>query len=356
MNVLAQPTPTIKTLKFPGIPWPLFFSILAVLPCLAEPREWTNSQGKVIVAELVSKTDTMLTLRRESGKEVTFAINRLSNADQHYLSKLDEGAENDKVTTEEVDTGAKKARRALGKNMLPVLHDGSGAGYFAYFEGEHYIARIKANATMEVFLKEEGKASGLLDGWAIAVEPVAYKKNKLGSISGYRMKQILSHGDPVENPDQVKLSVMLKGDIRCNLIYEFSPEGLTTWMQSEHGSDPPEVMNHMMTHRLGQVLQLTDDQKDLEKMRLKVGSDKYDYFNKHRIKSTVSNDKYEVSMPAITDTKILFDKGSDKNTRLMSWKYADQPLSKGYFIRSRKGEFNSNKHKAEKTTITFKGK
>ena len=209
---------------------------------------------------------------------------------------------------------------------------------------------------MEVFLKEEGKASGLLDGWAIAVEPVAYKKNKLGSISGYRMKQILSHGDPVENPDQVKLSVMLKGDIRCNLIYEFSPEGLTTWMQSEHGSDPPEVMNHMMTHRLGQVLQLTDDQKDLEKMRLKVGSDKYDYFNKHRIKSTVSNDKYEVSMPAITDTKILFDKGSDKNTRLMSWKYADQPLSKGYFIRSRKGEFNSNKHKAEKTTITFKGK
>jgi len=338
----------MKRLDYSNTLFIMLFSMLSIFAHAGELREWTSSKGSKMTAELMSKTDTHLTLKQASGKEITLAIKQLSDADQNYLKQLDEAA-SDKGQNK-VDKGKKKG------GGLPVLHDGIGAGYFAYFEGEHYIARIKANATMEVFLKEEGKASGLLDGWAIAVEPVAYKKNKLGSISGYRMKQILSHGDPVENPDQVKLSVMLKGDIRCNLIYEFSPEGLTTWMQSEHGSDPPEVMNHMMTHRLGQVLQLTDDQKDLEKMRLKVGSDKYDYFNKHRIKSTVSNDKYEVSMPAITDTKILFDKGSDKNTRLMSWKYADQPLSKGYFIRSRKGEFNSNKHKAEKTTITFKGK
>jgi len=150
--------------------------------------------------------------------------------------------------------------------------------------------------------------------------------------------------------------VMLGGGIKCELIYEFNAKGITTWMQSEHGSDPPEVMSHMMTHRLGQVLQLTDDQKDLDKMRLKVGSDKYDYLKKHRINSTVSHDKYEVSMPAITNTKILFDKGSDRNTRLMCWKYGDDALSKGYFIRSRKSDFDSAKHSAEKTSITFKGK
>ena len=338
---------TMKRLDYSNTLFIMLFSMLSIFAHAGELREWTSSKGSKMTAELMSKTDTHLTLKQASGKEITLAIKQLSDADQNYLKQLDEAA-SDKGQNK-VDKGKKKG------GGLPVLHDGIGAGYFAYFEGEHYIARIKANATMEVFLKEEGKASGLLDGWAIAVEPVAYKKNKLGSISGYRMKQILSHGDPVENPDQVKLSVMLKGDIRCNLIYEFSPEGLTTWMQSEHGSDPPEVMNHMMTHRLGQVLQLTDDQKDLEKMRLKVGSDKYDYFNKHRIKSTVSNDKYEVSMPAITNTKILFDKGSDKNTRLMSWKYADEPLSKGYFIRSRKADFDSSKHRAEKTSITFKG-
>ena len=326
----------------------LFFAVVSIPLNAAEARQWTSSKGTTLKAELVSKTDTHLTLKQASGKEITLAIKQLSDADQNYLKQLDEPA-SDKGQNK-VDKGKKKG------GGLPVLHDGIGAGYFAYFEGEHYIARIKANATMEVYLKEDEKAGGLLDGWKMVVEPVAYKKNKLGTISGYKIKEILSHGDPVENPDQVKLSVMLKGEIKCELIYEFSSEGFTTWMQSERGSDPPEVMNHMMTHRLGQVLQLTEDQKDLEKMRLKIESDKYDYLGKYRINTTVSHDKYEVSMPAITNTKILFDKGSDRNTRLMCWKYGDDALSKGYFIRSRKGEFNSNKHKAEKTTITFKGK
>ncbi len=339
---------TMKRLDYSNTLFIMLFSMLSIFAHAGELREWTSSKGSKMTAELVSKTDTHLTLRQASGKEITLAIKQLSDADQAYLKQLDEAA-SDKGQNK-VDKEKKKA------GLLPVLHDGIGVGYFAYFEGEHYVARINANAAMEVYLKEEEKASGLLDGWKMMVEPIAYKRNKLGTISGYKMVEILNHGDPVENPDQVKLSVMLKGGIKCELIYEFTPEGLTTWMRSERGSDPPEVMNHMMTHRLGRVLQLANDQKDLEEMRLKVRSDKYDYFNKHRINTTVSHDKYEVSMPAITNTKILFDKGSDRNTRLMCWKYGDDALSKGYFIRSRKDDFNSAKHDAEKTSITFKGK
>ena len=184
----------------------VLFSMLSIFAHAGELREWTSSKGSKMTAELVSKTDTHLTLKQASGKEITLAIKQLSDADQNYLKQLDEAA-SDKGQNK-VDKGKKKG------GGLPVLHDGIGAGYFAYFEGEHYIARIKANATMEVYLKEDGKASGLLDGWKMVVEPVAYKKNKLGTISGYKMKEILSHGDPVENPDQVKLSVMLKGDIK----------------------------------------------------------------------------------------------------------------------------------------------
>lgn len=326
----------------------LFFAVVSIPLNAAEARQWTSSKGTTLKAELVSKTDTHLTLRQASGKEITLAIKQLSDADQAYLRQLDKPASDkgqDKVN--------KKKKKGGG---LPVLHVGPGAGCFAHFEGEHYVARIKANAIMELYLKDEEKASGLLDGWKMIVEPVAYRKNKLGTVSGLKIVEMLKHGEPVENPDQVMLSVMLGGGIKCELIYEFNAKGITTWMQSEHGSDPPEVMSHMMTHRLGQVLQLTDDQKDLDKMRLKVGSDKYDYLKKHRINSTVSHDKYEVSMPAITNTKILFDKGSDRNTRLMCWKYGDDALSKGYFIRSRKSDFDSAKHSAEKTSITFKGK
>jgi len=345
---ISPPSKMMKKWKHTTTLAVLFFAVVSIPLNAAELREWTSSKGTTLKAELVSKTDSHLTLRQASGKEITLAIKQLSDADQNYLKQLDEAA-SDKGQNK-VDKGKKKA------GLLPVLHDGIGVGYFAYFEGEHYVARINANASLEVCLKDKEQTSGLLDGWKMEVEPVAYKKNKLGTISGYKMKEILNHGDPVENPNQVKLSVMLKGDIKCELIYEFTPEGLTTWMRSERGSDPPEVMNHMMTHRLGEVSQLTSDPKDLESMRLKVRSDKYDYLNKHRINTTVSNDKYEVSMPAITSTKILFNKGSDRNTRLMCWKYGDDALSKGYFIRSRKGVFNSTKHDAEKTSITFKGK
>jgi hypothetical protein len=334
----------------------LFFAMLSIPLNAAELREWTSSKGTTLKAELVSKTDTHLTLRQASGKEITLAIKQLSDADQDYLKQL--------VSTDQADDArpsapvTKENRRisAKGKKaLLPVLHQGDGEGSFAYVEGDYYQAHINSNGVMHVFLKDEEQTSGLVDGWKMIVEPVAYRKNRLGTVSSLKIVGILKHGEPAENPDRVELSVMLKGGIKCELIYEFNAKGITTWMQSQHGSDPPEMMSHMMTHRLGRVLELTSDQKDLEKMRLKVGSDKYDYFHKHRISSITSNDKYEVSMPAITDTKILFNKGSDKNTRLMSWKYADEPLSKGYFIRSRKADFDSSKHRAEKTSITFKG-
>lgn len=335
----------------------MLFSLFSFLAQAGETRTWTSAKGSTLKATLVSKTDTHLTLKQASGKEITLAVKQLSDADQDYLKQL-----NGSDSVGDIQPSApqnKENRRILDKAkkaLLPVLHQGDGEGCFAYVNGDYYQARISSNGVMSVFLKDEEQTSGLIDGWKMIVEPVAYRKNRLGTVSALKIVQVLKHGEPVEDPDEVRLSVMLAGGIKCELVYEFNAKGITTWMQSQHGSDPPEMMSHMMTHRLSRVLQLTSDQKDLEKMRLKVGSDKYDYYHKHRISSIASNDKYEVSMPAITSTKILFNKGSDKNTRLMTWKYADDPLSQGYYIRSRKNVFDSSKHNAEKTSITFKGK
>lgn len=348
--VITQPTQTMKTFKCPGIPWVLFFFVLAILPCPGELREWTSSKGTKLTAKLVSKTDTELTLKNKSGKEITLAIKQLSEADQQYLKELEDG---DKP---EVAAAGNKRKAGKKAGLLPVLSDGFGAGYFAYYDGDHYVARINSNATMDVYLKDKEQSSGLLDSWKMVIEPIAYKKNRFGSVSGHRMVEIIKNGDPVEDPDKVELSVILDLGIRCDLIYEFSDEGITTWMKSEHGSDPPEVMSHMMTHRMGSVRNLAKNPQDLEEMRLKIESDKYDYAGKYRIKPTVSKDDYEISMPALTSTKIRFDKGPDKGVRLLPWKYADDPLAKGYYIRARKAEYNSNNHKREKTSINFHGK
>ena len=351
----------MKKLDYRAILCIVFFSTLSTLVQAAEIRQWTSTKGNKVMAELVSKTDSHLTLRRDSGKEITLKITQLCEADQDYLKQLSMADTGDDAKPSDIpsdiNTRADRPRSGKGKaGRLPVLDHGKGEGYFAYAEGDHYQARVNSNATMDIYLKDKDQTSGVLDGWKMIIQPVAYRKNKLGTISGLKIKEVIKHGEPIENPDQLKLSVMLKGGIQCELIYEFNEKGITTWMKSEHGDDPPEVMNHMMTHRLGEVIALTDDPKDLEKMRLKMRSDKYDYFGKYRISTTASHDRYEISMPALTDTKIIFDKGSDGETRLMCWKYADNQLSKGYFIRSRKGVFNSTKHNTEKTSITFKGK
>lgn len=319
--------------------------------CAAEMREWTSSKGSTLEAELVSKTDTHLTLRQASGKEVTLAIKQLSEPDQDYLKGLDEVAEDQ----QEADTGEKKVRGALGKNMLPVLAVGEGEGYFAYYNGDHYLARINRDGTMDVYLKKDG-GEALIEGWKMVIQPIAYKKNRLGTITAYRIADIIKHGDPVESPDTVELSFMLKGDIKCHVIYEFAADGMTTWMRSEDGYDPREVMAHFMSHRCGSVLGLTKDPDDLKKMILKMESKKYDFLGKYPMNSTQSRDDFEVSMPAISSTKIAFDKGSDKKVRLLPWKYGSDALSKGFTVRARKAEYESDDHRAEKTTITFKGK
>lgn len=333
----------------------LLFS-LGFAPCgAAEMREWTSARGSTIQAELVSKTDTHLTLRKASGKEITLAIKQLSDADQDYLSELDEGAESQEVTTEKTDTVAKKARRPLGKNMLPVLAVGEGEGYFVHYSGDHYDARINRDGTMDVYLKKDG-GEGLIDGWKMVIQPIAYKKNRLGTFTRYLIEEVTKHGDPAANPETVELSVKLKGDIKCDLIYEFTEDGMTTWMRSEDGYDPREVMAHFLSHHCGSVLGLTKDPEDLKKMRLKMESQKYDFWGKYPTNNSQSQDDFEISMPAISSTKIIFDKGSDKKVRLLPWKYGTDALSKGFTIRTRKAEYESANHRSEKTTITFKGK
>lgn len=333
----------------------LLFSLGFAPRCAAEVREWTSAKGSTIEAELLSKTDTHLTLRKASGKEITLAIKQLSDADQDYLSELDEGAGNQEVTTEEADTGAKKARQALGKNMLPVLAVGEGEGYFAYYNGDHYVARINRDATMDVYLKKDG-GEGLIEGWKMVIQPIAYKKNRLGTHTAYHIEEVTKHGDPAANPETVELSVKLKGDIKCDLIYEFAADGMATWMRTEDGYDPREVMAHFLSHRCGAVPGMIKDPDDLKKMSLKMESEKYDFLGKYPVDNTQSRDDFELSMPAISSTKILFDKGSDKKIRLLPWKYGTDALSKGFTIRSRKAEYESANHRAEKTTITFKGK
>lgn len=55
---------------------------------LASARPWTNTEGKTIEAEYVSHTSTAVVLSI-NGKQVTYATDKLSQADRDYLAGLD---------------------------------------------------------------------------------------------------------------------------------------------------------------------------------------------------------------------------------------------------------------------------
>lgn len=66
----------------------LIFSAVAVscLLTVVHARDWTNTDGKTITAELVSATDDTVVLKMENGREYTVALNTLSTADNEFAN------------------------------------------------------------------------------------------------------------------------------------------------------------------------------------------------------------------------------------------------------------------------------
>ena len=64
-----------------------FLGYMLVAGCIAnaETRSWTDYRGKKLTGEFVSHQGNVVTLKRESGEDLTIQFNRLSRADQIYI-------------------------------------------------------------------------------------------------------------------------------------------------------------------------------------------------------------------------------------------------------------------------------
>ena len=84
------------------------FLILLGIICNAEPRTWTAINGKEVEAEFVSNEEGVVKLKLKSGKVFEVPANKLSKADQEFLTaKLSSGSLADnivgKVVTFEIE-------------------------------------------------------------------------------------------------------------------------------------------------------------------------------------------------------------------------------------------------------------
>lgn len=95
----------------------ILFALGLIQGVFAEMREWTNSKGQRIKAEMVNMTDDTVTLKRENGSEGIVQRSDLSAADQEYLAKQE------KVQEKKQDTVSISDRKIL-VNGTPYIIKG----------------------------------------------------------------------------------------------------------------------------------------------------------------------------------------------------------------------------------------
>ena len=106
-------------------------SLLLALPCHAEYRSWTNTEGVKIDAQLVKAEGENVTLRLRSGKVTTFPQAKLSEADREFIKTNASEAKPAEPTTaaSKVDANRKakwltkmdKAKKDAAETGLPIL-------------------------------------------------------------------------------------------------------------------------------------------------------------------------------------------------------------------------------------------
>lgn len=327
---------------------------------VAEMREWSSSKGKKITAEAIFVGETIVVFKTDKGKEIATPISGLSNDDIKFLKELKAAKEKqhaspdlNKKTEPETEPTAKPTA-APKAGLLPLLADGKGKGFHAYYEGEKYIAKVNAKGVLTIQYKEADGA--ILPKWSIRIYPDARRITEAKTIS-YKFQKILKHGNAQMNPAEVRYTHQRDGDIKCEVVYEFTPDGYTTWTRSDESPETPPEMIHRLVHTVSKPSKISTDKSFLKKMKLKQeaysGNDKkVDFLEEDRLKGDTK--RYEMTGPILAKTKLRVDRGSAKEAKLLLTQYPGCPLESGFSFILRKDDCKTRDHQNEKATFTFK--
>ena len=100
---------------------PYMLLVTLALAVTAPAREWTNTTGKKIDAEFVSRDATHVRLKRPNGKTLRIAIEQLSQADRDWLAE-----QADAPAAADTPTGEPEPRNAKPKVAAPAPDDSPG--------------------------------------------------------------------------------------------------------------------------------------------------------------------------------------------------------------------------------------
>ncbi|MDH4445520.1 MAG: thioredoxin family protein [Akkermansiaceae bacterium] len=122
---------------------PSFINVLSAfallsLPLQAEYRNWSNTEGVTLEAELVKVEGSNVTLRLQSGKLTTFAVSKLSPADREFAKSNTAKPQEEPKSSLPANRKAKwltrmeKAQEEAKTTGLPILVLFTGTSWCSY--------------------------------------------------------------------------------------------------------------------------------------------------------------------------------------------------------------------------------
>ena len=124
--------------------------VLAVPAPAGETRTWTNLKGQEITAELVRVDGEKVVLRMDGGRQVTIAVNTLSESDQQYVKEAGSLAKVSEDSPAKLDASAKKVRidpKTITKRSDKFEFAGSNTELeFDIIESPHFLVMTSGRA------------------------------------------------------------------------------------------------------------------------------------------------------------------------------------------------------------------
>lgn len=191
----------------------------------AEPRDWSNREGKVIQADLVSHDPVTneVTLKLANGNEATVATDTLSDADQEWLAKRQQ----------EIEERAEASRANAGKTVSYKSDGSEAVSYHVYyptsFDAENPPAMIimfSPSGNGKSILKSVQGACEAL-GW-IGVGCDSFKNNSDEAMLDLKWREVFPHMQATvpHDGELLYLGGMSGGALRA---YDYSESTAAQW-------------------------------------------------------------------------------------------------------------------------------
>jgi len=344
----------------------LSLALFSVQSSLAgEMRVWKSAKGSQINAELLFAGETLIVLKTDKGKEISLPIKSLADEDIAYLKQLKNTKNEDKVEKEAAQKNKpapeKKTPTTLPKEAvapkagsLETLSEGKGKGLHAYYEGKQYIAKVTNKGSLLIYYKD---ADGKVDErWKMVIRAKSMLKTKNGW-NHYKYLKILKGNPAKADATTIKYTFQSEAEITTDVIFEFSPDSVTTWTRSDEGAETPADVLHLMSHHFTTLDKVTKDNDYLKKMKLKRSTVKGDRerFNFSEVEKIHGDTKEcEISGPFFGKAKLIIKRAKDDEAKLTPSQYPGISFSGGFSLNGIKTDCKTNDPNSEKTTITFK--